>query len=200
MISVIKYDGGNVKSVLNVLNRCNIKYLLTSNEKEIIQSKKIILPGVSSFDYCMKKLKENGLDVIIKNEINNNKPFLGICSGMQILGSYSEEGNCEGLNIIPGKVKKLPSRICKIIPHMGWNKVDIINKLLTNGIENSTRFYFCHSYYFEPENLENIMMKTNYYFKFCSGIFKKNVFGIQFHPEKSLVHGIKILENFNSLN
>tara|TARA_B100000902_G_scaffold397790_1_gene462597 strand:+ start:213 stop:812 length:600 start_codon:yes stop_codon:yes gene_type:complete len=198
MISVINYDGGNIKSILNILKRCNIDYCLTSKDKEIIKSEKIILPGVSSFDYCIQKLKETGLDELIKNEISNDKPFLGICSGMQILGTYSEEGNCEGLNIIPGKVKKFPTKICKIVPHMGWNKVNFNNNFLTNGIENSTRFYFCHSYYFEPENLENIMMKTNYHFEFCSGIIKKNVFGIQFHPEKSLRHGIKLLENFVS--
>lgn len=200
MISVIDYEGGNIKSILNILNRCNIEYSLTSNKNEIIQSEKIILPGVSSFDYCIKRLKETGLDEIIKNEIDNNKPFLGICSGMQILGTYSEEGNCEGLNIIPGIVKKFPSKICKIIPHMGWNRVEIINNLLTDGIENYTRFYFCHSYYFEPENLENIMMRTNYHFNFCSGVIKNNVFGIQFHPEKSLGHGIKLFKNFFSLN
>ncbi len=199
MISVIDYDGGNIKSILNVLKRCRIDYQLTSDEKIIAQSDKIILPGVSNFSYCMASLINKGLDKIIKNEIAKDKKFLGICSGMQVLGNYSEEGNCEGLNIIKGKVIKFPKEKCKIVPHMGWNKIKIINNTLMSNIKNDTRFYFCHSYYFVPENKEDIMLETKYHFNFCSGIMQKNIIGIQFHPEKSLYYGMKLLENFTKL-
>ncbi len=199
MITVIDYEGGNIRSILNVLKRCGTNFQVSSNEKEIHKSKKLILPGVSNFSYCMKSLKEKKLDKIITDFTSENKPFLGICSGMQILGSFSEEGNCEGLNLIEGQIKKFPLEKCKIVPHMGWNKIDIKSNILTKNIENFKRFYFCHSYYFEPKNINNIMLKTNYHIDFCSGIKKNNIFGIQFHPEKSLDDGIKLFNNFINL-
>ena len=199
MISVIDYDGGNIKSILNVLKRCRIEYKLTSEEKIIAKSDKILLPGVSNFSYCMASLKNKGLDKIIKNEVAKNKKFLGICSGMQVLGSHSEEGNCEGLNIIKGKVVKFPKKSCKIVPHMGWNKIQIKKNILMSNIKNETRFYFCHSYYFVPDDKENIMLETNYHINFCSGIIQKNIFGIQFHPEKSHTAGLNILKKFSDI-
>ena len=199
MISVIDYGGGNIKSILNVLKRSNAEFQISSKEKEIHASEKVIMPGVSNFSFCMKSLKEKNLDKIIKDFTDENKPFLGICSGMQILGSYSEEGDCEGLNLIEGEVKKFPINKCKIIPHMGWNKIEIKHDILTKNIINYKRFYFCHSYYFEPKNSDTIMLKTKYHIDFCSGIKKNNIFGIQFHPEKSLDDGIKLLNNFINL-
>lgn len=200
MISVIDYDGGNTKSILNALSRCKINFCVTNKEKEISASDKIILPGVSNFSYCMKNLKSLNLDKIIKEQVvEKKKPFLGICSGMQILGTFSEEGNCDGLNLIPGTIKKFPKDKCKIIPHMGWNKIHFKKSELTNGIENYARFYFCHSYYFFLKNQENILMKTNYHIEFCSGVNHKNIYGIQFHPEKSSKYGMDILKNFSKI-
>ena len=199
MITVIDYGGGNIKSILNVLKRCYTDFQVSSKEKEIHSSSKLILPGVANFSYCMKNLKEKKLDKIINDFVNDNKPFLGICSGMQILGSFSEEGNCDGLNLIEGQIKKFPIDKCKIVPHMGWNKIEINQSNLTKNIKNYQRFYFCHSYYFEPKYVDNIMLTTNYHINFCSGIKKNKIFGIQFHPEKSLDDGIKLFNNFINL-
>ena len=197
MIAIIDYDGGNTKSILNVLNRCKIKYCVTNKESEIIKSSKIVLPGVSNFSYCMNSLKKYNLDIIIKNQILiDKKPYLGICSGMQVLGTFSEEGNTEGLNIIPGKIKKLPINKSKIVPHVGWNKIFFKDNILCNNILNQTRFYFCHSYYFEVESQNHVLMNANYGINFCCGLRNDNIFGIQFHPEKSLLDGMKILQNF----
>ena len=122
MISVIDYGGGNTKSVSNILQRCKINHLVTNDHNKIKKSNRIILPGVANFSYCMKQLRNKGLDEIIKEEVmTRKKKFLGICSGMQLLGSFSEEGNLDGLNLIPGQIKKLKKEKCKIIPHMGWN-------------------------------------------------------------------------------
>ena len=200
MIAIIDYDGGNTKSVSNILYRCKIDYVITSNYAEIKKSTKIILPGVANFSYCIKNLKKNGLDEILKEEVLlNKKLFLGICSGMQLLGTYSEEGNEEGLNFIPAKIKKLPEDICKIIPHVGWNKIEHNNHSFLNGIQNLARFYFCHSYFFEPDNPKHSIIKTNYGFSFCAGVNKNNIFGIQFHPEKSLNLGKILINNFAKL-
>ena len=198
MIAVLDYDGGNTKSILNVLNRCGIDYVVTHNENKITSCSKLILPGVSNFSFCIESLKKKGLDKLIQDHtLVKKKPFLGICSGMQILGSFSEEGNVEGLNIIPGKIKKFNINTAKIVPHVGWNKVTFKESVLTKGIKNNSRFYFCHSYFFEPENPKHCLMKTYYGTEFCTGVYSQNIFGIQFHPEKSLSEGMKIIENFS---
>ena len=200
MITVIDYACGNIKSILNILKRCNVDFQVSSKEKEIHSSDKLILPGVSNFSYCMKSLKDKKLDKVIKDFVNENKPFLGICSGMQVLGTFSDEGKCEGLNLIEGHIKKFSVAKCKIVPHVGWNKIEIKQNILTQNIDNLKRFYFCHSYYFEPASEKNIMLTTDYHIKFCSGIYKKNIFGIQFHPEKSLNDGIKLISNFVNIS
>ena len=201
MIAIIDYDGGNTKSVSNILYRCKIDHIITNNSDEIKKSTKIILPGVANFSYCMKNLKKSGLDQILKEEVVlNKKLFLGICSGMQVLGTFSEEGNEEGLNFIPAKIKKLPENLCKITPHVGWNKIEHNNHSILEGIKNFSRFYFCHSYFFEPDNPSHSVIKTNYGFTFCAGVNKENIFGIQFHPEKSLNFGKKLINNFAKLS
>ena len=198
MIGVIDYDGGNTKSILNVLNRCGIEYVVTNDVDQISICKKLILPGVSNFSFCIESLKKKKLDqLIINHAVKEKKLFLGICSGMQILGSFSEEGNTKGLNIIPGKIKKIPVEKSRIVPHVGWNKVKFKNSFITDGIENNSRFYFCHSYFYEPENKNHCLMSTFYGLEFCTGINSENIFGIQFHPEKSLSDGMKIIKNFS---
>ena len=197
MIAIIDYDGGNFKSVINILNRSKIKFILTNNKEEIIKCKNIILPGVSNFDYCIKKLKSLDLDKILYEAvIIKKKKFLGICSGMQVLGSYSEEGDSEGLNFVNGVVKKIKSDNVFKVPHMGWNKVNTKNNDLFKGIENMTRFYFCHSYHFSSNDKNLKVNMTNYKFDICAAYNFQNIYGVQFHPEKSYIEGSKLINNF----
>ena len=197
MIAIIDYDGGNFKSVINILNRSKIKFILTNKKEEIFKSKNIILPGVSNFDYCIKKLKSLDLDKILHEAvIVEKKNILGICSGMQVLGSYSEEGNIEGLNFVNGTVKKIESDKYFKVPHMGWNKVNTENNDLFKDIENMTRFYFCHSYHFSSEDRNLNINTTNYKSDICAAFNFQNIYGVQFHPEKSYVDGLKLINNF----
>ena len=197
MIAVIDYDVGNIRSVINILNRLNENYILTNSEREIDGCKKIILPGVSNFKHCMKNIKDMKLDYILNNQvIKKKKSILGICSGMQILGSFSEEGNVDGLNFIKGNIKKIPKKKNLKVPHMGWNKIEINKNKLLKNIKNYTRFYFCHSYYYSPENSEYSIAETSYGIKFCAAFNYKNIYGVQFHPEKSLNNGMQIIKNF----
>ena len=197
MIAVIDYDGGNYKSVINILRRSKIEYVLTNNKNEILNCKKIILPGVSNFNYCIKKLKYLDLDKILSEAvIMNKKKILGICSGMQILATYSEEGDIAGLNFVNGIVKKIESDKYFKVPHMGWNKVNTSNNDLFKEIENMTRFYFCHSYHFSSEDRNLNINTTNYKSDICAAFNFQNIYGVQFHPEKSYVDGLKLINNF----
>ena len=197
MISVIDYEGGNCKSVINILNRLNIKFIFTDNEQEISKSEKIILPGVSNFKYCINNLKKKNLDKILyENVLIKKKKILGICSGMQILGTHSEEGDVDGLNIIKGNIKKIPSYKNLKVPHMGWNKIETNNNNLFKNINNYTRFYFCHSYYFVPDQENIIINYTTYNIKICAAYNFNNIYGVQFHPEKSFLDGSTLIKNF----
>ena len=201
MISVIDYDGGNCKSVINILNRLNLKFFFTNDEQEILKSERIILPGVSNFKYCIDSLKKKNLDKILyENVLIKKKKILGICSGMQILGTYSEEGNVDGLNIIKGFIKKIPNNKTLKVPHMGWNKIDTSNNNLFNNIKNYTRFYFCHSYHFSSNDKNLKINFTKYKFDICAAFNYQNIYGVQFHPEKSYIEGSKLISNFNEID
>tara|TARA_X000000950_G_C13872964_1_gene643685 strand:- start:509 stop:1114 length:606 start_codon:yes stop_codon:yes gene_type:complete len=201
MISVIDYDGGNYKSVLNVLKKLKLNFQLTNDYKKIINSKKIILPGVSHFGYCMNSLKSLDLDKVLNEAAIEKKIYiLGICSGMQVMGAYSEEGETEGLNFVNGRIKKINSDTSYRVPHMGWNKVETSKNLLFRGILNHSRFYFCHSYHLMIDNKDAIINYTNYKEKICAAFSYKNIFGVQFHPEKSNIDGSKLISNFIKMN
>ena len=200
MIALIDYDGGNFKSIINILKRSNIEYVLTNKKKEILKCKNIILPGVSNFDYCIKKLKFLDLDQILYEAvIVKKKNILGICSGMQVLATYSEEGNAEGLNFVDGIVKKIVSDKFFKVPHMGWNKVSTKNNNLFKDIENNSRFYFCHSYHFVSNDKNLNVNLTNYNFDICAAFNYQNIYGVQFHPEKSFTDGSKLINNFYNI-
>lgn len=194
MIAIIDYGAGNTASVINVLEELRVEFVL-SNDKKIIQSAdKIILPGVGEASSAMKKLNElNLLDELR----NTTKPFLGICLGMQLLFTKTEEGNVECLNVIPGEVKKFNPAHIKV-PHMGWNEIfKLKDDELLNGIKDKTFFYFAHSFYLPQNDLSTSC--CNYSLNFSASVRYKNYFGVQFHPEKSSEQGIQIIKNFLSL-
>ncbi len=199
MITIIDYGMGNLGSVLNMFKKIRVVSKITSDLKEIKYAKKLLLPGVGSFDKAMQKIRNSGIKDVLDNKVILEKtPILGICLGMQLLTNSSEEGDEKGLGYINASAKKFIFNDNKMkVPHMGWN---IVKKstpsLLTHDFEEESRFYFVHSYYVEVENQENSILKTKYGLEFDSAIQNKNVYGAQFHPEKSHKFGMKLFENF----
>jgi glutamine amidotransferase len=204
MIGIVNYGSGNIQAIANIYKRANIPYQVISDHSQMKNSDKLILPGVGAYDATIHELNKSGLrEALDEQVLVNNKPVLGICVGMQILGEGSEEGVLEGLGWINGKVKKID--ISKIrnkpfLPHMGWNNVEpLIDHELFRGIDKDMGFYFVHSYYFETENTSNTLSTTFYGESFSSTVFKDQIFGVQFHPEKSHSNGIRLLSNFAKL-
>jgi len=199
MIAIINYGLGNLFSVKNTLDRLKIPAKITSDIVEIQNSDAIILPGVGSAKQGMKNLKVKGLDRFLINEIKKGKPFLGICLGMQLLFSKSEEGNVKCLNIIEGKVKQFNSKQLKV-PQIGWNTVKqkTENKLFKNIPKNSS-FYFVNSYYCQPQDKSIVVGENEYGVNFCSILVKGNITATQFHPEKSGQIGQQFIKNWVKL-
>ncbi len=188
---------GNLRSVEKGFARVGAEAIVTSDEKDIEKARAIVLPGVGAFRDCMANLKNlKLLDPILK-AIEQGKPYLGICLGLQILFSESEEfGHSEGLGIVKGVVKRFPPSDLKI-PHMGWNTIRYVRRPpIMASIEDGSFFYFVHSYYVSPDDSTVIATTTDYGITFTSMIWKDNIFATQFHPEKSQRLGLKILENF----
>ena len=204
-ITIIDYGSGNVlsaqKSFVKIANENNItsKVIISNNVNEIKDSTHIVLPGQGAFSTCMNGLKNiKGLiDELYNHAINKKKPFLGICVGMQMLANKSEEkGLHQGLGWIEGKIKKLPDANLKM-PHMGWNIVKPITNN-NNLIKKPEDYYFVHSYYFECAEKENILAETQYGINFSSIVAKENIYGVQFHPEKSSSQGLNLVKKFMS--
>jgi len=200
-IAIVDYGMSNLSSVVKAVEYVapNEKVIISSDSKEIDNADKIIFPGQGAAKKCMNSIFDKNLDKVI-TKISKEKPFLGICMGMQVLMDYSEENNgTECLGLIKGKVKKFQStRKNQIkIPHMGWNKISKKNEHpIWNKIDNDSYFYFVHSYFIEPEDKTNVIGQTNYGEKFCSVIAKNNIIAIQGHPEKSSAVGLQFLKNF----
>lgn len=196
MIGIINYGMGNMGSISNMLKKIGYECKIISDPKKIHSAKGLILPGVGSFDNAMDKLNDEGWVAEINLFIKDDKPFLGICLGMQLLGSKSQEGDKDGLNLIPGQIIKFTDIKNFKIPHMGWNSIKTSDKILYNDLIDNNKFYFVHSYHFVPDDDKHILSKTEYSIDFVSSIRKKNIFGAQFHPEKSHKYGMKFFENF----
>jgi glutamine amidotransferase len=203
MITIINYGCGNIRAFVNIYNRLNIPVCVANEKGQIEKASKIILPGVGAFDYVMNSFNQSGLRNIVEKKVLEERiPVLGICAGMQILADSSDEGIVNGLGWISGKVRLFDiSKIPYITknPHMGWNEVIQVKSPLFADISSGSRFYFVHSYYFEEENRENAIAQTNYGINFTSAVGKGNIFGTQFHPEKSHQNGIQLLKNFATL-
>ena len=202
-IVIVDYGLGNIQSVYNAFLALGADVAVTDNACEIDSADKVVLPGVGAFDDTVKGLSEKGLDVAVKKAIEEGKPYLGICMGLQVLFSSSEEGKLSGLCVFKGKVKKfLVKGNCKV-PHMGWNTVefkDKENNPLASVIDKDAYFYFVHSYYVQTDDSFIIGAQTEYAgVKFVSMVKKDNIFAVQFHPEKSQKIGLKMLENFINL-
>jgi glutamine amidotransferase len=203
MIAVVDYGMGNLGSVYNMLKRIGVESAITGSAEHISKADKIILPGVGAFDAAMQRITDSGLRQVLSQKASIEKvPVLGICLGMQLLTRGSEEGIIEGLNWIPAKTIRFSSNEQNFkIPHMGWNKTHITrNHSLTNTLLEGSKFYFVHSYYVQADDEKYVLARTEYGQPFDSIITNgDNVFGAQFHPEKSHKFGMKFLENFAKL-
>jgi len=201
MISIIDYGSGNFRAIGNIYDVLNIPYKIVNKIEEIENASKIILPGVGAFDQTMSMLNSNGFREILDKKVLLEKvPILGICVGMQMLADSSEEGTLKGLGWIRGKVKKFDKSKMDWtpkLPHLGWNSINILqSSALLSDIDTQIGFYFIHSYYFEAENNENVLATTEYGDVFHAAIVHNNIYGVQFHPEKSHKNGIQLLKNF----
>jgi len=203
MIVIIDYGMGNLRSVLKVFTRLGISAIISSDPNKIQSAEKLILPGVGYFRNGMEKLIEMDLIKILERKVLIDKtPILGICLGMQLFSKHSEEGNVDGLGWLDSKVVRFETNDSSRwkIPHMGWNTINMIKDslIITNDIIKSS-FYFVHSYYVKCNNRSDILSTTEYNIEFVSAIENGNIFGTQFHPEKSHKQGVLILKNFASL-
>lgn len=201
MIAIIDYDAGNLKSVEKALIFLGQETVITRDRDVILKADKIILPGVGSFGDAMSKLHSYGLVDTIKEVVKLNKPFLGICLGLQLLFERSDESNgIEGLGILKGEILRIPDKEGLKIPHIGWNSLEIKpGAKLFLGIADQSYVYFVHSYYLKADNENEVAATTDYSTLIHASVEKDNVFACQFHPEKSGEVGLKILDNFAKL-
>jgi len=205
MIGILNYGVGNIKAFSNILKSLGFDFKVIESGEAILAVDKLILPGVGSFDSVMEKLEHaNVMEELSSFALNKKRPVLGVCVGMQILADSSEEGQKKGLGWIKGKVNKFNFSNLKtkpMVPQIGWNEVLIKNQNcnLLKNLETNPHFYFLHSYYFECEKQLNAIAVTDYGFEFCSAVNHENIYGTQFHPEKSHQNGIQLLKNFATL-
>ena len=197
MIVIIDYGLGNLGSVKNTLDKLGVDSMISKSIDDIKKADALILPGVGSAKQGMENLKTQFLDKVLINEIKKGKPFLGICLGMQLLFSTSEEGNVKCLNIIEGTVKKFNSGLK--VPQIGWNGIKIQNSKVKNllvQVPNNSSFYFVNSYYCQPADKSIVAAETEYGIKYCSILIKNNITATQFHPEKSGPVGQQFIKNW----
>lgn len=202
MIHIVDYGAGNLRSVQKAFERMRIEAKPTNNPDEIINAAKIVLPGVGNFEAAIKKIKSAGIfDALNSAVIDKKTPILGICLGMQLMTNHSEEGDANGFGWIDALTKKFDFKDSNLrIPHMGWNNLLIKNdSKLYNGINSNDLFYFVHSYYVACQNEIDIAAETEYGLSFTSSFSKENIYGCQFHPEKSHDVGLQIIKNFSIL-
>ncbi|HVM32192.1 MAG TPA: imidazole glycerol phosphate synthase subunit HisH [bacterium] len=200
MIAVVDYGVGNLHSVAKALEKVGAKTRVTTDWQDVGKAEGVVLPGVGAFKDSMDGLHRSDLGKAVRGFIATGKPFLGVCVGLQMLFSVGEEfGLTQGLGVFPGRVVKFTA--APKVPHMGWNQIAIQKKdnPLLKGVKDGDYVYFVHSYYVQPENDSIVATKTSYGQDFTSMVWEKNVFGTQFHPEKSQTVGLKIYENFKDL-
>jgi imidazole glycerol-phosphate synthase subunit HisH len=205
-IAVIDYGMGNLRSVAKALEHVapEARVTITSDSRAVRESERVVFPGQGAMPDCMRELDSRGLREAVL-EAAAEKPFLGICIGLQMLFDWSEEGRVQGLGVLPGKVLRFPAPLADVtgkklkVPHMGWNEAhqSVLHPLWT-GISEDARFYFVHSYYVEAGEPEMIAGFSLYSFPFTCAVARENIFAVQFHPEKSASAGLALLRNFAS--
>jgi imidazole glycerol-phosphate synthase subunit HisH len=203
MIAIIDYGMGNLRSVQKGFEKVGFDAVVTADPKVLLEAERVVLPGVGAFRDCMRNLEEGGFVEPILKVIKEGKPFLGICLGLQLLFTESEEfGTHQGLNVIPGRVLRFPEGMQEAgenlkVPHMGWNQLKIERPApIFAGVDQGTNVYFVHSYYVKPEDDSVVAATTSYGIDFCSAIWRDNIMATQFHPEKSQDKGLAMLKNF----
>lgn len=202
MIIIVDYGMGNLGSMLNIFKRIGVPVGIESDPEQIAKAKRIVLPGVGAFGAAMQRIATvPGLrEVLDMKALVECVPVLGVCLGMQLLTEGSEEGGLPGLGWVPGTTSRFPNTLGLKVPHMGWNvATPVSDSLLTKELGEEPRYYFVHSYYVRAKDPTHALMRTHYGVDFDSGIGRDNIFGVQFHPEKSHRFGMKILQNFANL-
>jgi len=204
MIAIINYGCGNISAFATIYKRLNVAVTIAESVEHLRAADKFVLPGVGAFDRAMERLTQSGMRECLEELVlGDKKPVLGVCVGMQMLAYRSEEGRSEGLGWIGGEVKKFDiSKFSQAthLPHMGWNDVQSSAGVgLFEGLDSAARFYFLHSYYFSPSKQENVLAVTDYGETFVSAVGSENIYGVQFHPEKSHQWGVRLLKNFAEL-
>lgn len=204
MIAIINYGSGNIAAIANIYKQLKVPYVVTSDVNEVEKAERYILPGVGAFDATMRYLSESGMVATLNEQVLvNKKKILGICVGMQILAESSEEGVLAGLGWIPGRVRKIDASLLPAgpkLPHMGWNSArPRPDAPLFAGIDVERGFYFLHSYYFDAKNTTDVSATVQYGMEMPCAVTSANVFGIQFHPEKSHANGVAVFRNFAEL-
>jgi glutamine amidotransferase len=197
-IAIIDYGMGNLRSVQKGFEKVGFQAVITSDPAVVASAKKVVLPGVGAFEDAIAELKRKNLVSSVLDAINSGKPFLGICLGLQMLFENSyENGRHQGLGVLKGDCVRFELPDEYAIPHMGWNQL-LLRRTppILNGLSEGAYVYFVHSYYVVPEDIEVIATETDYGGRFCSMIWRDNIFATQFHPEKSQTEGLKILKNF----
>jgi glutamine amidotransferase len=201
MIGIVNYGVGNVRAIANIYARLGIDAVIAASPDEVRAADRLILPGVGAFDWTMAHLDRSGLrDALTQRVLGDGVPVLGICVGMQMLARRSEEGALGGLGWIDAEVRRfvLPASAQSArLPHMGWNDVHPrSDDGLFAGLDSDARFYFLHSYYFEPASGADVLATTDYHGAFAASVRHRHIYGVQFHPEKSHQWGIRLLQNF----
>jgi glutamine amidotransferase len=206
-VAIVDYGMGNLRSVEQAVRHVapDLKIAVTDQASLVENARRVVFPGQGAMPDCMREMDARGLRSAVLKAAEQ-KPFLGICIGLQMLFEKSEEGDVEGLGILKGKVRRFDSHMLDEkgnrlkVPHMGWNKVHHMDHPLWEGIEQDARFYFVHSYYVEPQDAELVQATSDYPGPFACAVLQKNLFAVQFHPEKSQAAGLKLLQNFVQWN
>ncbi|EAR23507.1 imidazole glycerol phosphate synthase subunit HisH [Nitrococcus mobilis] len=202
-MTIVDFGMGNLGSIANMIKKVGGKPMVTSDPERIAAAEKLILPGVGAFDHGMRSLEALGLVSALEQAVRQHKaPILGVCLGMQLMLDASEEGAIAGLGWVSGKARRFPGdKPVLKVPHMGWNGVRAVklNPLLELNAAERPRFYFVHSYKVECASKEDVLAVSSYGVEFCSAFQRENIFGVQFHPEKSHIFGMRLFQNFLEL-